>query len=54
MPKGGRIVERFLGKSASALIPVVMSLIVLVLVAVQVSIHGLGPEPDEGTLANLY
>jgi hypothetical protein len=31
-----------------------MLLFALMLVAVQVSIHGLSPEPDEGTLARLY
>jgi len=46
--------ELFLGKKASAIVPVVMSLLALMLVAVQVLIHGLGPEPDEGTLAHLY
>lgn len=46
--------EFFLGRKASARIPVVMSLIALVLVAVQVSVHGLSPEPDEGALAHLY
>ena len=46
--------ELFLGKKASALIPVVMSITALMLVAVQVSIHGLSPEPDEGAVAHLY
>lgn len=46
--------ELFLVKKASALIPVVMSLMALALVAVQVSINGLSPEPDEGALAHLY
>ena len=46
--------ELSLGKKASALIPEVMSLAALVLVAVQVSVHGLSPEPDEGALAHLY
>jgi len=46
--------EFFLGKKASARIPVVMSLTALLLVAVQVAIHGLSPEPDEGALAHLY
>jgi len=47
-------VELFLGKKASALIPVAMSLTALVLVAVQVSLHGPNPEADEGALAHLY
>lgn len=46
--------ELLLGKKASALIPVLMSLTALVLVAAQISIHGLSPEPDEGALAHLY
>lgn len=46
--------ELFLGKKPSALIPVLMSLTALVLVAIQVSIHGLSPEPDEGAIAHLY
>jgi len=46
--------ELLLGKRASALIPVVMSLLALALVAVQVWIHGLSPEPDEGAIAHLY
>jgi hypothetical protein len=54
MIPGGTIVELFLGKKASALIPVVMSLIALMLVAVQVLIRGLSPEPDEGAGAHLY
>ena len=46
--------ELFLGKKASALIPVVMSLVALILVAIQVAIYGTRPEPDEGALAHLY
>ena len=46
--------ELFLGKKASALIPVVMSLIALALVGVEISIHGMRPERDEGALAHLY
>ena len=46
--------ELFLGKKASALIPLVMSLIALVLVGIQLSIHGMRPERDEGALAHLY
>jgi len=46
--------ELFLGRKASALTPVVMSLCALVLVGVQLSIHGMGPERDEGALAHLY
>jgi len=46
--------ELFLGKKASALIPVVMSLTALALVGVELSMHGLKPERDEGALAHLY
>ena len=46
--------ELFLGKKASALIPVVMSLIALALGGVEISIHGMRPERDEGALAHLY
>ena len=54
MTPKGTIVELFLGRKASALIPVVMSLTALMLVLVQVWIHGLSPEPDEGAVAHLY
>ena len=46
--------ELFLGKKPSALIPVGMSLVALMLIAIQMSIHGVGPERDEGALAHLY
>jgi hypothetical protein len=46
--------ELFLGKKRSALTPVVMSLVALMLVGIQVSIHGVRPERDEGALAHLY
>ncbi len=46
--------ELFLGKKASALVPVAMSLVALILVGIQVSIHGARPEPDEGALAHMY
>jgi hypothetical protein len=46
--------ELFLGKKPSALIPVAMSLLALMLIAVEVSIHGVRPERDEGALAHLY
>ena len=46
--------ELFLGKKASALIPVVMSLIALVLIGIQLSLHGMRPVRDEGALAHLY
>jgi hypothetical protein len=46
--------ELFLGKKASALIPVVMSLIALTLVGIEISIHGMRPERDEGALAHTY
>jgi hypothetical protein len=36
------------------LIPVAMSLLALMLIAVEVSIHGVRPERDEGALAHLY
>jgi hypothetical protein len=54
MSTGDCIVELFLGKKASALIPVVMSLIALVLVGIQLSIHGMRPERDEAAVAHLY
>jgi hypothetical protein len=54
MSNGMPHMELFLGKKASALIPIVMSLIALVLVVVQVSIHGMSPERDEGAVAHLY
>jgi len=44
--------ELYLGKKASALTPVVMSLVALALVAIQLAIHGLRPERDEGALAH--
>lgn len=46
--------ELLLVKKASALIPVVMSLMAMVLVAIQVLLHGWRPEPDEGAIAHLY
>jgi len=46
--------ELFLGKKLSALLPVVMSLVALMLIGIQVSIHGVRPQPDEGALAHLY
>ena len=46
--------ELFLGKKASALIPVVMSLTALALVGIEIAIHGMTPEGDEGALAHLY
>ena len=46
--------ELFLGKKPSALTPVVMSLVALMLIGIQVSINGMGPERDEGALAHLY
>jgi hypothetical protein len=46
--------ELLLGKKASALVPIGMSLIALVLVVVQVSIRGMSPERDEGAVAHLY
>ena len=46
--------ELFRGKKASALTPVVMSLVALALVGIQLAMHGLRPERDEGALAHLY
>ncbi len=46
--------ELFLGKKASALIPVGMSLTALMLVVLQVATHGLRPEPDKGATAHIY
>jgi len=51
---GGRTTDLFLGKKASAMIPVVMSLTALALVGMEISIHGMGAERDEGALAHLY
>ena len=46
--------ELFLGKKASALVPIVMSLTALALVGLEIAIHGTTPERDEGALAHLY
>jgi hypothetical protein len=46
--------EDDIGKSPSALIPVVMSLIALVLIAIQLGTHGIAPEGDEGTVTHLW
>lgn len=46
--------ELELGKKASALAPVVMSLMALTLVGIQLAVHGMRPERDEGALAHLY
>ncbi len=46
--------ELFLGKKASALIPVVMSMLALLLVGIQLAIHGMRPELDEGALTHLF
>lgn len=46
--------ELSLGKKASALTPVVMSMLALILVGIQLAIHGMKPELDEGALAHLY
>jgi hypothetical protein len=46
--------EVSVGRKASAVIPVVMSLVALVLVGIQLAIHGIAPERDEGALAHLY
>lgn len=43
-----------MGKEPSAMIPVIMSLGALVLVALQLGIHGLAPERDEGAVAHLW
>ena len=46
--------EVSIGKQPSAWIPIVMSLGALVLVAIQIVIHGVGPERDEGAVAHLW
>jgi len=43
-----------MGKVPSAVIPVMMSLAALILVAVQVGIHGLAAERDEGAIGHLW
>lgn len=43
-----------MGKEPSAMVPVIMSLTALVLVAIQIGIHGFGPERDEGAIAHLW
>ena len=42
------------GKRLSARMPVVMSLGAIVLVGLQIAIHGTKPEVDEGALAHLW
>ena len=43
-----------IGKQPSAWIPVAMSLSALVLVGIQLGIHGVAPEHDEGAAAHLW
>jgi hypothetical protein len=43
-----------IGKKASAWIPVVMSLGALALVVIQIAMHGVQPQHDEGALAHLW
>jgi hypothetical protein len=43
-----------IGKKPSAWLPVVMSLGALVLIAIQLGTHGVGPEHDEGAVAHLW
>ncbi|MDE2371085.1 MAG: hypothetical protein KGN16_19100 [Burkholderiales bacterium] len=42
------------GRKPSALIPVAMSLAALLLVGLQLALHGMRPEADEGALAHGY
>ncbi len=46
--------ELEIGKKPSALLPVVMSLVAIVLVGIQLATHGFKPEVDEGALAHLW
>jgi hypothetical protein len=43
-----------MGKVPSAMIPVMMSLCALVLVGIQLGVHGFSPERDEGAVAHLW
>ena len=43
-----------IGKKLSAWSPVVMSIGALVLVGVQITVHGTQPERDEGALAHMW
>ena len=43
-----------MGKEASAMIPVIMSLGALALVAIQAGTQGFAPEHDEGAVAHLW
>ena len=49
-----RIMKFEVGKKLSARIPVVMSMGAMVLVGLQVVVHGTKPEVDEGALAHLW
>lgn len=49
-----RVMEVSIRKKISAVVPVVMSLAAVVLVGVQLAIHGMRPERDEGALAHVY
>jgi hypothetical protein len=46
--------EILIGKKPSAWIPVVMSLVALVLVLIQLGIHLVEPERDDGAVAHLW
>ena len=46
--------EVSIGKKPSAWLPVVMSLGALVLIAIQLATHGVGPERDEDVIAHLW
>jgi hypothetical protein len=50
----GHVVEVSFGKKPSALIPVVMSLVALVLFGIQLATHGVKLERAEGAVAHLY
>jgi hypothetical protein len=43
-----------IGKKPSAWIPVIMSIAALVLVGLQIAMHGVQPQRDEGALAHLW
>jgi hypothetical protein len=51
---GGDGMEVNMSKEPSAMIPVIMSLGALVLVGIQLGIHGLAPERDEGAVVHLW
>ena len=51
---GEEIALRVLFRRASAFVPLALSLAALVVVAIQVGLHGAAHEPDEGAAAHLW